>query len=469
MQVSKMSFVTILVLLCASLGFSQTVIPIEDTAGEGADLKAALSFANSGQDVIIELTTNGGKYYLSEPDSITVPLTIRAAEGLTEKPVLRVPNGDTLQVFCMAKSDFTLQGIIMDGQRDDGTYDQLASHIWIDVTDDGSKPDYWINDCVFMNVHESGEPWGDVTGSAIETRNGATAGTIRIENSIFLNNTDEPILMQQVNKTPESVDSVIIRNCTFYNSGDNTKNQGQFTIKSDAGADIPHPNVLLENLTFYNSGTSFAIRDCPGTIVRNIIVANVNNNSAEGNLGSIGNTGSVISHVDTFMVSGCTFQLDDYKIPGDVPGVLDSATVYNLDPMFKDAENGDFTVMNPDLYNKAHDGGLLGDRRWFDESVSAVIDQSPISDLPSEFSLAQNYPNPFNPVTTIEFTLGKTSDISIKVYSLTGKLVETLYNGSKSAGQHSITWDASHLSSGVYFYKLVSGSHVMTRKMMLIK
>ena len=469
MKVSKMTFVTILAILWVSFGYAQTVIPIEDTAGEGADLKAALSFSNSGQDVIIELTTNGGTYYLSEPDSITVPLIIRAAEGLTEKPVIRVPDGDTVQVFLMAKSDFTLQGIIMDGQRDDGTYDPLASHLWIDVTNDGSKPDYWINDCVFKNVHESGEPWGDVTGSAIETRNGAFAGTIRIENSIFLNNSDEPILMQQANKTPESIDSVIIRNCTFLNSGDNTKNQGQFTIKSDSDPATTHTKVLLENLTFYNSGTSFAIRDCPGTIVRNLIIANVNNNSAEGNLGSIGNTGSVLSHVDTFMVSGGSFQLDDFKIPGDVPGVLDSATVYNLDPMFADPENGDFTVMNPALYNKAHDGGLLGDRRWFDEGVSAIISQSTISSLPSEFSLSQNYPNPFNPVTTINYTLAKTSDISIKVYSLTGKLVETIYTGSKPAGEYSITWDASHLSSGVYFYKLVSGSNVMTRKMMLIK
>ncbi len=65
MKVSKMTFVTILVMLCASMGFSQTVIKIEDTAGEGADLKAALSYANSGQsDLIIELTTDGGNYYL---------------------------------------------------------------------------------------------------------------------------------------------------------------------------------------------------------------------------------------------------------------------------------------------------------------------------------------------------------------------------------------------------------------------
>ncbi len=235
--------------------------------------------------------------------------------------------------------------------------------------------------------------------------------------------------MQKVQETPESVDSIMIRNCTFYNSNNNSKNQGQFTIKSDADLGTADPKIVLENLTFYNCGTAFAIRNCPGTKVRNIIVANVNNDAAGGNLGCIGNQGSVISHVDTFLVSGGTFSLTDFNVPGAVPAELDSATVYNLDPMFADAANGDFTVKNPELYTLAHDGGLLGDRRWSDPEISAILDQSVISGVPAAFSLSQNYPNPFNPVTTIRYTLDKSSDISINVYSITGKLVETSVHG----------------------------------------
>jgi hypothetical protein len=472
MKIFKMNLVTILaVLSIASFSYSQTLIPVEAGAGEGADLTSALTYVNSGvvTDPVIELVTDGGVYYLHAPDSIKVPLILRAAERLTEKPVIRVPVGDTLAVFFRTKSDFTLQGIVMDGQRDDGTLNPLASHIWFDVPDFVSKPDYFINDCVFKNVYETADPATDITGSTMETRNGALAGTIRIENSIFFNNADEPILMQQVNKTPESVDSVIIRNCTFYNVTDNAKNQGQFTIKSDNDAATADPKIVLENLTFYNCGTAFLIRDCPGTIVRNIIIANVNATSSGGTIGTIGNIGSIISHVDTFQVAGGSFKLDDFKIPGDVPGELDSATVYNLDPMFADPENGDFMVKNPALYTLAHDGGLLGDRRWADPEISTTVDHSFDNKVPEAFSLSQNYPNPFNPTTTIRYSLDKKANVKLQIFDITGGLVETLVSENNPAGEHSIIWNASNVTSGIYFCQITIDGQSMTKKMTLLK
>ena len=112
---------------------------------------------------------------------------------------------------------------------------------------------------------------------------------------------------------------------------------------------------------------------------------------------------------------------------------------------------------------------IINDLGWQDPNIPTVIDHSVISEIPEDFSLLQNYPNPFNPVTTICYSLDKTSDISLKIYSTNGKLVETLYTGSKPAGEHSITWNASNLASGVYFYKLDSGSNVITKKMILLK
>ena len=470
MRLGKMAIITFLIMLCTRIGYTQYVIQIEETAGAGADLTAALAFANSGaiSDVVVELATSGGTYYLYQSDSVNVPLTIRAAEGLAEKPVIKAADGDTLVVFLRVRHHFILQGIILDGQHDDGTYVPMASFIYLENLESGFKPDFTVNDCVFRNVYE-GDPETTIGGSPIQTRNGTYAGVLSIENSTFMNYADEAVLLQQVTKTPDSVDSVAIRNCTFYNTTSSNKNQGQFTVKSDNLAETPDPKIFLENLTFYNCGTSFAIRDCPGTTVRNIIIANVNDASAGGNLGSIGSAGSVISHVDTFMVSGGSFSLDDAKTPGAELAVMDSATFYNYDPMFADVENGDFTVKNPALYNKAHDGGLLGDRRWADPNISAIIKEKTISSTPTAFALSQNYPNPFNPVTTIRYSLEKTSDISINVYNLNGKLVETLYTGNKPAGEYSITWNASNLASGVYFYKLVSGSNIVTKKMMLIK
>jgi len=88
---------------------------------------------------------------------------------------------------------------------------------------------------------------------------------------------------------------------------------------------------------------------------------------------------------------------------------------------------------------------------------------------PFEFSLSQNYPNPFNPVTTINFSLPVKGIVTLKIYDVAGREVKTLVNEIKDAGMNAVTFDASLLSSGVYFYKLSSGSYTDTKKMMLIK
>ncbi|MFN2372764.1 MAG: family 10 glycosylhydrolase [Cyclonatronaceae bacterium] len=89
--------------------------------------------------------------------------------------------------------------------------------------------------------------------------------------------------------------------------------------------------------------------------------------------------------------------------------------------------------------------------------------------LARSFELDQNYPNPFNPTTNIRFTLGEAGPVSITVYDLLGRVVAQPLNDSRPAGTHTISFNASHLSSGVYLYRLESGSMQITKKMMLIK
>lgn len=96
-----------------------------------------------------------------------------------------------------------------------------------------------------------------------------------------------------------------------------------------------------------------------------------------------------------------------------------------------------------------------------------IID--PNSNIPNEFSLSQNYPNPFNPSTVINFGVPKSSFVTLKVYDASGREVKTLFSGQKSAGYHSVTFNAVGLSSGLYFYKIEAGEYKEVKKMILVK
>ena len=83
--------------------------------------------------------------------------------------------------------------------------------------------------------------------------------------------------------------------------------------------------------------------------------------------------------------------------------------------------------------------------------------------------LNQNYPNPFNPQTTISFVLGSSQHIELKIFDIMGNELTTLVNGFKEEGEHKIIYDASALSSGIYFYRVVGENFSITKKLMLLK
>lgn len=104
------------------------------------------------------------------------------------------------------------------------------------------------------------------------------------------------------------------------------------------------------------------------------------------------------------------------------------------------------------------------------QSTKAIQKNEAKDALPNSFDLAQNYPNPFNPITQIEFSLAESEIVNLSVYNTQGQLVATLINAQiMSAGNHSVEFDASLLSTGVYFYRLTTPSGQLHRKMTLIK
>jgi len=89
--------------------------------------------------------------------------------------------------------------------------------------------------------------------------------------------------------------------------------------------------------------------------------------------------------------------------------------------------------------------------------------------LPETAALYQNYPNPFNPTTEIKFSLYQPQNLNLSVFNSKGELVQTIFDGKKNEGMHSVKFDASRLNSGIYFYKLTSEDKTETKKMLLLR
>jgi hypothetical protein len=103
------------------------------------------------------------------------------------------------------------------------------------------------------------------------------------------------------------------------------------------------------------------------------------------------------------------------------------------------------------------------------------VDEKDIESIPTEFILSQNYPNPFNPSTTINFTISRNkqgsscTNVKLIVFDNLGRKVTTLVDEQKTAGSYSVTFNAQGLSSGVYYYSLITGNKILTKSMILIK
>ena len=120
-----------------------------------------------------------------------------------------------------------------------------------------------------------------------------------------------------------------------------------------------------------------------------------------------------------------------------------------------------------DLSHAATDGLQIGATRWAFKGVKTDVERT--NQVPESFSLNQNYPNPFNPSTTIEYSITKSSHVLLEVFNVLGQSIARLVDEQVSPGTYRVSYDASHLSSGVYLYRLKAGDFVQTKKMVLMK
>jgi len=203
------------------------------------------------------------------------------------------------------------------------------------------------------------------------------------------------------------------------------------------------------------------------------------------------------THLNNSIISGTRKALDTAKTNGSF-NVFDWFTLQHNGRIYADNSeillSDPFNIDNPNpfplngspVYTNAAvppgDGffdttanyvGALGKENWthgwssLTAIVSDVKDNSPV--IPSGFSLKQNYPNPFNPSTTIEYSVAKAGNTRLSIYNILGQELAILVNEFKNTGSYKITFDASNLTSGMYIYKLQSGSEFLSGKMTLVK
>lgn len=151
----------------------------------------------------------------------------------------------------------------------------------------------------------------------------------------------------------------------------------------------------------------------------------------------------------------------DWHVIGNVRGQGDSPLGHNY--LYSDETVSAGNTYSYRLVDVSHDGSRTVMNRIV--TVEAGIESA----LPTEFALIQNYPNPFNPSTQIAFSLPEAADVSLVVFDALGRQVATLVSSSLAAGSHTMTFDASNLAAGLYFYQLKAGDFSAVRKMMLIK
>jgi hypothetical protein len=114
-------------------------------------------------------------------------------------------------------------------------------------------------------------------------------------------------------------------------------------------------------------------------------------------------------------------------------------------------------------------GGVVPEQSYcglyFESETSIDENES----LPLEFLLAQNYPNPFNAKTTIKYSLPEENDVTVEIYDILGRRIETLICGIQPPGSHSVVWDAENQPSGVYFYRIKAGEYMESKSCLLLR
>jgi hypothetical protein len=271
---------------------------------------------------------------------------------------------------------------------------------------------------------------------------------------------------------------------------------GIFTINSTA---VINRNIIVGNQGTYRGGGIFAEED--SSLVMNCVFSHNRTPFASGG-GIYGDGATIVAVVNSIFHSDSSGSEHPEIMVDDTAQVIVSYSCFNqdihygegnflADPLFRDPAADDYHLMaidcgdqydspcidtgDPDIMDDLLDcawglGTMVSDIGAYGGGDTTLVGiASPVKSLPQTISLLQNYPNPFNACTTIDFELPKPGIVTLDIYDLTGRKVTRLVNQQLNAGNHSITWDAGDMASGVYFYRLQTDGYRQSRKMILLK
>ncbi len=308
---------------------------------------------------------------------------------------------------------------------------------------------------------------------------------------------------------------------------DNNRISGNSTSAEGGGIWCDNSNPIISNNTIVENsaccgGGIFCWNNSDPAIRNNIIEGNsvsyygggitfhnsislISNNTITGNSADRG--GGIFSYTSCdliiintiFWADSASSLSNEIHIPNsstritysNIPGGWEGQGNIDIDPLFRDPENGDFHLMStacgdpndspcidagsPAIIDSLLDcswglGTILSDMGAYgagDSATVGIIDQQPW--VPDRFALLQNYPNPFNARTIIRYDLPSESDVTIEIYDILGRKIETILHHKQPAGHHQAVWNADSRSSGIYFYRIQAGEYAETRKMVLLK
>ena len=501
--------VFLMILLCSQArAQAERVVPIASGDGVIEDMIAADAPNRTlNPNTWYELERNG--YY-----TIKVPiansgyhLKIRAAAGPGKRPIVR-PFAGTTRSFAPA-GDLTLQELYINGVDAAGTLKQNSIRTGganISITLKGCQLDRDLQSV--LRVESAGTKWF-VTGSVISNLGlmsdnngrawddrGQNVDTVIFQDNIIYNLTgrmtrdgggilnyfkfdhntvynifDRPIAMGEV-KVAHVTNNLFI-NTAFMGTDTTTTWGSQITVlrlRADTVGGTPqivriHHNNFLTTpglMAGYpgTTGPRGPVQPVPVFDSLSAYFIRVNNDSASNSRLAVtllspprDEVGPMKDYWDNSVPTGSKRNL--YAGPDSGKGSWDSTQVpwdFRYSPSHA-------------LYTAGSDGKPVG--ALYIYGLTVGVNGAP--GIPAAFGLAQNYPNPFNPSTTVEFSLTERTDVSLAVYSVLGREVATLARGPREAGVYRVTFDAVHLPSGVYFYRLIAGSFSQVRKMTLVK